>query len=133
MHRTSLALVSLTAALVLLTMVAAAQAAAPNDPLYGPYQWGPKQVKAEQAWTTSTGAGQIIAIVDSGIDLSHADLAGKIAGGATFTGCANNGPCGNGDWLSGGQRGQPPSPHGTHVAGIAARRRGAVPRRSSRC
>jgi subtilisin family serine protease len=119
MHRNSLALLSLAAALAVLTIVAAAQAA-PNDPLYGPRQWGPKQIKAEQAWTTSTGAGQIIAVVDSGIDLSHPDLAGKIVGGATFTGCANNGPCGNGDWLSGGQRGQPPSPHGTHVAGIAA-------------
>ena len=103
-----------------LGLVAAAPGAAPSDPLYGPFQWGPKQINAEQAWSTSTGAGQTIAIVDSGIDLDHPDLAGKIAGGATFTGCAANGPCGNGDWQSGGAGGQPPSPHGTHVAGIAA-------------
>ena len=119
MHRNSLALLTLAVAMVVLTVAAAAQAA-PNDPLYGPHQWGPKQIKAEQAWATSTGAGQTIAIVDSGVDLSHPDLAGKIVGGATFTGCANNGPCGNGDWESGGQAGQPASPHGTHVAGIAA-------------
>jgi serine protease len=119
MHRNSLALLTLAAAMAVLTFAAAAQAA-PNDPLYGPSQWGPKQIKAEQAWTTSTGAGQTIAIVDSGIDLNHPDLAGKIVGGATFTGCASNGPCGNGDWESGGQGGQPASPHGTHVAGIAA-------------
>jgi serine protease len=100
--------------------VATAAAAPPNDPLYGPYQWGPKQIRAEQAWATSTGAGQTIAIVDSGVDLSHPDLAGKIAGGATFTGCAATGPCGNGDWESGGAGGRPASPHGTHVAGIAA-------------
>jgi subtilisin family serine protease len=110
----------LGAALVALGVITSAAAAPPNDPHYGPYPWGPKQVRAEQAWTTSRGAGQVIAIVDSGVDLSHPDLSGKIAGGATFTGCASNGPCGNGDWQSGGAGGQPPSPHGTHVAGIAA-------------
>ncbi len=110
----------LGALLVALGVIATAAAAPPNDPYYAPYQWGPKQVRAEQAWATSTGAGQVIAIVDTGIDLSHPDLAGKIAGGATFTGCAATGPCGNGDWESGGAGGQPPHPHGTHVAGIAA-------------
>ena len=110
----------LGALVVALGVIATAAAAPPNDPYYGPDQWGPKQIRAEQAWATSRGAGQVIAIVDSGVDLSHPDLAGKIAGGATFTGCAVNGPCGNGDWDSGGQAGQPPSPHGTHVAGIAA-------------
>src|SRR5688572_1512756 len=110
----------LAAALVALGVSAGAAAAPPNDPLYGPYQWGPKQIRAEQAWTTSRGAGQVIAIVDSGVDLAHPDLSGKIAGGATFTGCGATGPCGNGDWQSGGTRGQPASPHGTHVAGIAA-------------
>ena len=110
----------LGAALVALGVIASAAAAPPNDPHYGPYQWGPKQIRAEQAWTTSRGAGQVIAIVDSGIDLSHPDLSGKIAGGATFTGCAATGPCGNGDWQSGGAGGQPAEPHGTHVAGIAA-------------
>ena len=110
----------LGALLVACAVVATAAAAPPNDPHYGPYQWGPKQIRAEQAWATSTGAGQVIAIVDSGVELTHPDLAGKIVGGATFTGCATTGPCGNGDWLSGGKGGQPPSPHGTHVAGIAA-------------
>lgn len=111
---------SLGALLAALAVVATAAAAPPNDPYYGPYQWGPKQIRAEQAWATSTGAGQVIAIVDSGVDRSHPDLAGKIVGGATFTGCAATGPCGNGDWQSGGAGGQPSSPHGTHVAGIAA-------------
>jgi subtilisin family serine protease len=117
MHRLKLLL---GAAVVALGLVASAPAAPPNDPYYGPYQWGPKQIRAEQAWSTSTGAGQVIAIVDSGVDLAHPDLQGKIVGGATFTGCASAGPCGNGDWLSGGQGGQPASPHGTHVAGVAA-------------
>ena len=117
MHQVKLLL---AAALVGLGVIASAAAAPPNDPLYASYQWGPQQIRAEQAWSTSRGAGQVIAIVDSGIDLAHPDLAGKIAGGATFTGCASTGPCGNGDWESGGAGGQPPSPHGTHVAGIAA-------------
>ena len=97
----------------------AAAQAAPNDPFYG-LQWGQQQLHTEPAWTTSTGAGQTIAIVDAGIELSHPDLAGKIVGGATFTGCATNPDgCGNGDWQSAPSAG-PPSPHGTHVAGIAA-------------
>jgi serine protease len=117
MHRVKLLLCAL---LVAAGVIASAAAAPPNDPYYAPYQWGPKQIHAEQAWTTSRGAGQVIAIVDSGIDRSHPDLASKIVGGATFTGCAATGPCGNGDWQSGGAGGRPAEPHGTHVAGIAA-------------
>jgi len=107
-----------TAAALALVPAAAAQAA-PDDPYYG-LQWGQEQLHTEPAWATSTGAGQTIAIVDSGIELSHSDLAGKIVGGATFTGCATQaGGCGNGDWQSAPAAGTP-SPHGTHVAGIAA-------------
>ncbi|MGH2750635.1 MAG: S8 family serine peptidase [Actinomycetota bacterium] len=93
-----------------------------NDQYYEPYQWGPKQINAEEAWATSSGAGQVIAIVDTGVDLTHPDLRKKIVGGATFTGCAEDGPCGNGDWESGPPEAQAEGshPHGTHVAGIAA-------------
>jgi serine protease len=98
----------------LVALICAATAtAAPNDPLYGA-QWGLPQINAEQAWATSTGAGTTIAVVDSGVDLDHPDLAGKIAGGITFSGCPDKpAGCGNGDWANG-------DPHGTHVAGIAA-------------
>ena len=113
MRRTTTSLLAAAAALAL----GAAPAAATNDTHYG-LQWGPQQVRAEQAWSTSTGAGQTIAIVDSGIDLDHPDLAGKIVGGATFV-CKGAGPCGNGDWTSGADNGSG-DPHGTHVAGIAA-------------
>lgn len=93
--------------------------AAPNDPLYSK-QWGPQQVRAEQAWESSRGAGVIIAIVDSGIDLDHPDLKGNVLAGKTFLDCGKNG-CGNGDWQSGpGDRRAFDSPHGTHVAGSAA-------------
>ncbi|MDQ3707761.1 MAG: hypothetical protein M3387_00315 [Actinomycetota bacterium] len=54
-------------------------ASAPNDK-YWKLQWGPAQVKAPQAWSTSKGAGQTVSIVDTGIDLDHPDLASKIPG-----------------------------------------------------
>lgn len=101
-----------------LTLAAPGATAAPNDTYFG-LQWGLQQINADEAWTTSTGAGQVIAVVDSGVDLGHPDLQAKLVAGATFTGCAANGPCGNGDWKS-GDTSDPPSPHGTHVAGIAA-------------
>jgi subtilisin family serine protease len=102
-----------------LALAPAGAQAATNDTYWG-LQWGQQQIRSEAAWATSTGAGQTIAIVDSGVELTHPDLAGKIVGGTTFTGCADrpNG-CGNGDWQSAASAG-PPSPHGTHVAGIAA-------------
>jgi subtilisin family serine protease len=102
-----------------LALVLPAAAAAPNDTHYG-LQWSLDQINAPEAWAASTGAGRVIAIVDSGVDLGHPDLAGKLVPGVTFSGCANqpNG-CGNGDWQSGNTN-EAPSPHGTHVAGIAA-------------
>jgi serine protease len=112
-------LVALTALAVGAPMSTAGAAAPPNDTYYD-LQWGPRQIHAEQAWATSTGKGQVIAVVDSGVDLAHPDLRRKLVGGATFTGCADapNG-CGDGDWESGATT-EAPSPHGTHVAGIAA-------------
>jgi subtilisin family serine protease len=110
----------ITAAVAFALAVAPAGAqAATNDTYFG-LQWAQTQLHTEAAWPSSTGAGQTIAIVDSGVELTHPDLASKIVGGATFTGCAGqpNG-CGNGDWQSAPSAG-PPSPHGTHVAGIAA-------------
>ena len=107
----------LSALALALTSTAAYAATAPNDALWSK-QWGPQQVRAPQAWATSTGAGQVIAVVDSGVDLSHPDLAGKFVAGATFAGCPKA-SCGNGDWKTGKDAGEP-DPHGTHVAGIAA-------------
>jgi subtilisin family serine protease len=110
----------LALACVLFGLVATtAGAASTNDPLFAK-QWGLQQINADEAWATSTGVGQVIAVVDSGVDLTHPDLQGKLVAGATFTGCATSASgCGNGDWKSGNTT-DPPSPHGTHVAGIAA-------------
>ena len=93
--------------------------AAPSDPLYSK-QWGPRQIRAEQAWARSKGTDVVIAIVDTGVDLDHPDLVTKMVTGKTFLGCGRAG-CGNGDWQSGPSwRRRFDSTHGTHVAGIAA-------------
>jgi subtilisin family serine protease len=50
----------------------------PNDPNY-PLQYNLPLIRAPQAWNVTTGsASTIIAIVDSGVDTTHPDLAGKI-------------------------------------------------------
>ena len=82
-----------------------AAAATPNDPHFGS-QWGLSKIGAPTAWDTGTGQGVTIAIVDSGIDAGHPDLAGKVAGGYNF--------------VSPGSAPHDDNSHGTHVAGIAA-------------
>ena len=105
--------------------VRSAPAVVPDDP-YWPSQWGPRQIRADQAWAVSTGAGATIAIVDSGVDVDHPDLRDKLVPGATFFFCENpDEPCGAGRWedpggLSPDDPLAAPSVHGTHVAGIAA-------------
>ena len=96
--------------------------AATNDPFYDKL-WGLQQVHAEEAWARSTGAGAVVAVVDTGIDFTQPDLAGQILPGATFTGCAGSAPCGNGDFKGpdGVNNGDE---HGTHVAGTIAAVRG---------
>ena len=79
----------------------------PNDPYFSS-QWGLTRIGAPQAWDVTTGSDLIIAIVDSGIDLDHPDLSGKIIWGYDYV---------NGDWVPDDDFG-----HGTHVAGIAAAR-----------
>lgn len=92
--------------------------AATSDPLRD-LQWGLDQVRAEQAWTTTKGAGAVVAVVDTGVDFAHPDLKANLLQGATFTGCTAQSPCGNGDYRGpdGENNGDE---HGTHVAGIVA-------------
>jgi len=97
--------------------VAAPVAAATNDPLRE-QQWGLDQIKAEDAWAATTGAGIVVAGVDSGVDLNHPDLKANLVQGATFIEC--NPSCGNGDWKGPDGVGNDGDEHGTHVSGIIA-------------
>jgi serine protease len=98
--------------LAVLSMVAVASAGASDD-RYFTEQWNLSQIGAPDAWTTSTGAGVVIGIVDSGIDGSHPDLAGKVDAQADCIG----GTCREGT-------ARDRDGHGTAVAGIAAAKTG---------
>lgn len=78
------------------------------DP-YRQYQWALDQLQAEQAWGLSTGAGQTIAVIDSGVRV-HEDLTGRFAQGTDFVDIGGNGR------LTGDR-------HGTAVAGVIAMQR----------
>ncbi|HVF14846.1 MAG TPA: hypothetical protein VM942_09625, partial [Acidimicrobiales bacterium] len=62
----------------LLATVFAPPALATNDPFFD-RQWALEQIGAPRAWTVSRGLGIVIGIVDSGVEASHPDLAGKVA------------------------------------------------------
>ncbi|MHB8493569.1 MAG: S8 family serine peptidase [Casimicrobiaceae bacterium] len=55
----------------------------PNDPYY-PNEWHEPKVGASTAWNTSIGSGVTVAILDSGIDSTHPDLAGQLVPGWNF-------------------------------------------------
>jgi subtilisin family serine protease len=79
----------------------------PDDPAYPTNQYGPGLIQAETAWDTTTGsASVVIAIIDSGLDATHPEFAGRTVAGYDFV---------EDDTIPQDQCG-----HGTHVAGIAA-------------
>ena len=50
----------------------------PNDPLFA-QQWGLAQIGAPAAWNVVTGSASVaIAVIDSGQDTTHPDLAGQL-------------------------------------------------------
>jgi len=48
----------------------------PNDTYYYPYQWNFVRIGMEDAWDLATGAGVVVAVLDSGVDINNADMAG---------------------------------------------------------
>ncbi|HEV8524408.1 MAG TPA: S8 family serine peptidase [Terriglobales bacterium] len=85
----------------------------PTDALW-PQQWGPQQIGATNAWDVTPASTSIrIAIIDTGVDLTHPDLAARIVYNRGF------GSNANGD-AKRDRRGGNTLDHGTHVAGIAA-------------
>lgn len=80
-------------------------ARAPNDPLLANQQYL-KQIRAESAWDIVTGNDMIIAIVDTGVDFSHPDLAGHLLPGINL--------------VKPGTAPDDDNGHGTNVAGVIA-------------
>jgi subtilisin family serine protease/subtilisin-like proprotein convertase family protein len=103
-----------------------ALAATPTDPNVGSQDWL-RALKAPAAWNVSVGTGQtVVAVIDSGIDLTHPDLAANLW---TNPGeVAGNGFDDDGDGIVDdvhgvnfiANTGDPSDAlgHGTHVAGI---------------
>lgn len=79
----------------------------PNDP-YWVYQWGPKKIEVDWAWNITIGSPTVlVAIIDTGIDYTHPDIA------------TNYEPLGY-DWVNMDSDPKDDFGHGTHCAGIIA-------------
>ena len=103
---TSLAICSVSLIASCLAIAPPAHAAA--DPLLA-QQWGLFAIGADHVWTTTTGQGVIVAVVDSGSG-PHPDLAENLLPGRSIIGTVE----------SQDGRDIDASGHGTHVAGIIA-------------
>lgn len=89
-------------------VVVHATAVTPNDPMWN-YQWGPEQVGAPRAWSTTTGdRSVVVAVLDSGVDGNHEDLAGATVSGWNI--------------LTGTSDARDDNGHGTAAASIIAAR-----------
>lgn len=79
----------------------------PNDMFYQDYQWNLPMIRTVEGWNISTGSEKVlIAVIDSGVDLDHPDLAHRLTEGYNAV-----------------DKDSPPNDdngHGTHVAGIIA-------------
>ena len=104
----------------------------PSDPGWA-NQYGPVRIQAPQAWDITIGSSSVtIAVIDSGVDLDHPDLASKIwtnpgetGGGKQTNGVDDDGDGYVDDWrgwdfVNGDNNPQDDYGHGTHVSGIAA-------------
>ncbi len=81
-------------------------AAVPNDPSYGS-QWHLPRIQSAEAWSVTTGsASVVVAVIDSGVNGTHPDLAPKMLPGWNFV----KGSADTSDVLG----------HGTAVAGTMA-------------
>ncbi|MDT7539918.1 MAG: hypothetical protein QOI82_3503 [Actinomycetota bacterium] len=76
------------------------------DPLQGS-QWGLTTLHATTAWAAGDGTGQVVGVVDTGVDATQPDLAGAVLPGTDIVD-------------PGGDGRTDPNGHGTHVAGIVA-------------
>lgn len=128
---------ALGAALVLILVLGAAataHAAPREDPMLND-QWAldtAGTLGAHEAWTQSRGAGVVVALLDTGVQLDHPDLAaalwtnpGEIPGnGADDDGNGFADDVHGADLINGDGAPDDDEGHGTHVAGILAAAQG---------
>ncbi|WP_198587163.1 S8 family serine peptidase [Glycomyces xiaoerkulensis] len=93
--------------------------------------WHVPTIGAERAWRTATGAGVTVAVIDSGVDADHPDLAGAVLPGRSYvTEAGRTGPrllALGADRRRNGDEAvahADPVGHGTAVAGLIAGRGG---------
>ena len=80
----------------------------PNDALFG-QQWSLAKTEAPAGWDVTKGSSDVvIAVIDSGIDFNHPDLAEKVDTTNDY------------DYINDDEIAIDDNGHGTHVAGIAA-------------
>lgn len=79
----------------------------PNDPRYAS-QYAAPLTRLDEAWTIARGMGVTVAVLDTGVDYNHEDLAGRVVLGK--------------DYVNGDDDPRDDHSHGTHVAGIVAAR-----------
>ncbi|WNS43792.1 S8 family peptidase [Paenibacillus sp. MMS20-IR301] len=77
----------------------------PNDLLFSSYQWNLPAIETGQGWNLSKGSKEVIvAVVDTGVQGNHPDLAGRLLTGYNA--------------ITSGSTPDDDVGHGTHVAGI---------------
>jgi subtilisin family serine protease len=104
--------IALTLCAFLTVGFVATSAGASNDADFAK-QWSLAKIGAPEAWAHTTGQGIRVGIVDTGVDLNHEDLQGKVVENTSCVGAA-------GDPAKCKGSGQDDQGHGTHVAGIIA-------------
>ena len=100
----------------------------PDDNFYQAQQWNLRLIGLPEAWVFTTGSADPIAVIDTGVDLDHPDLAAKIWINAGEIPANGQDDDGNGyvddvhgwDFVHGDAVPQDDNSHGSHVAGIVA-------------
>jgi hypothetical protein len=123
-HRIAAALTGAGGLAVLAALPALAATSYPNDAFFASGdQWAltgaTASIDAPAAWCVATGAGETVAMVDTGVDFSNPDLQGKLKVGAAFTGgtaTSENNPTGT-DQASVNDS-DPHNGHGTVTTGV---------------
>ncbi|MEI7031898.1 type VII secretion-associated serine protease mycosin [Streptomyces pratensis] len=98
------------AAVCTAAVLALASAAPAHADVIRDQQWALEALHADRAWQTTRGQGVTVAVLDTGVDADHPDLAGQVLTGRDLIGF-------------GAERGDPSwALHGTAMAGIIAGR-----------